>query len=155
MKIFASNMTRGESAKQRMRLLSNRGIKLQLIAFGKLGQIAPKPERGSLQRPIFSLKEAVLINYFWNLDQPECDSMIECRLTFIQPMKWLGFNWRKPSIYDDLVNENATSPPRPTHVPAQGEPEGNQTVTRNSCRLGNWSAMERGAELASSCLEGS
>lgn len=64
---------------------------------------------------------------FWDLAHPERDSTIGCRLTFIQPKKWLGFTWRGPFIYDDLMNENATPPPPPTHVTVQFESQKDQT----------------------------
>ena len=65
---------------------------------------------------------------FWDLAHPERESTIGCRVTFIQPKKWLGFTWRGPSVYDDLMNENASPPPVPTHVTVQFEPQGDQTV---------------------------
>ena len=33
-------------------------------------------------------------------------------------------------MFDDLMNENASPPPPPTHVTVQFEPQGNQTAIR-------------------------
>ena len=67
---------------------------------------------------------------FWDLAHPERDSTLGCRVTFVQPQKWLGFTWRGPSIFDDLMNENASPPSPPTHVTVQFEAQGNQTAIR-------------------------
>ena len=67
---------------------------------------------------------------FWDPAHPDRDSTLGCRVTFIQPQQWLGFTWRGPSLYDDLMNENASPPSPPTHVTVQFESQRHQTVVR-------------------------
>jgi uncharacterized protein YndB with AHSA1/START domain len=69
---------------------------------------------------------------FWDLAHPELKSTLGCRITFIQPQRWLGFTWRGPTIFDDLMNENAVAPPPPTHVTVRFVPHGEQTTVHVS-----------------------
>lgn len=81
---------------------------------------------------------------FWDLAHPERQSTLGCRITFIQPQRWLGFRWRGPSIYDDVMNENAVPPPPPTHVTVSFATNGEQTTVRVSHT--GWLEGERWAE---------
>jgi uncharacterized protein YndB with AHSA1/START domain len=81
---------------------------------------------------------------FWDPAHPDRDSTLGCRVTFIQPQQWLGFTWRGPSLYDDLMNENASPPPSPTHVTVQFESQGHQTVVRVTHT--GWGAGQRWME---------
>lgn len=100
--------------------------------------------------PWFALRANVVPNrggpyeLFWDLAHPERQSTLGCRITFIQPQRWLGFTWRGPSIYDDLMNENAVPPPPPTHVAVSFAIHGEQTIVRVSHT--GWLEGERWAE---------
>lgn len=86
--------------------------------------------------PWFALRANVVANrggpyeLFWDLAHSERQSTLGCRITFIQAQRWLGFTWRGPSIFDDLMNENAVVPPPPTHVAVNFTAKGEQTTVR-------------------------
>ena len=52
--------------------------------------------------------------------------------------------WRGPSMYDDVMNENAVPPPPPTHVTVSFATNGEQTTVRVSHT--GWLEGERWAE---------
>jgi uncharacterized protein YndB with AHSA1/START domain len=81
---------------------------------------------------------------FWDLDHPERDSTLGCRVTILRPGKCIGFTWRGPSIFDDLMNEEASSPVPPTHVIVQFEPLDNRTLVRVT--HGGWETGARWVE---------
>ena len=100
--------------------------------------------------PWFALKANVVpvrggpYELFWDPAHPERQSTLGCRITFIQPKRWLGFTWRGPSPYDDLMNENAVPPPPPTHVAVSFAANGERTTVRVSHT--GWLEGERWAE---------
>jgi uncharacterized protein YndB with AHSA1/START domain len=100
--------------------------------------------------PWFALRANVVPNrggpyeLFWDIDHPERQSTLGCRVTFIQPQRWLGFTWRGPTIFDDVMNENAAPPPPPTHVAVSFEKIGQRTIARVSHT--GWLEGERWAE---------
>lgn len=67
---------------------------------------------------------------FWDPPHPGRDSTLGCRVTILQPLKWLGFTWRGPAVYDSIMNEEASFPSPPTHVLVGFEPAGSKTVVR-------------------------
>jgi uncharacterized protein YndB with AHSA1/START domain len=88
--------------------------------------------------PWFALKANVVpkrggpYELFWDPTHQDRMSTLGCRVTFIQPQQWLGFTWRGPTMYDDLMNENAVPPPPPTHVTVNFARNGERTVVRVS-----------------------
>jgi len=52
---------------------------------------------------------------FWRPDDPEHDSTIGCRITHIEPKRYLAFTWRGPDQLSSIMNEG-NPPPPPTHV---------------------------------------
>ena len=67
---------------------------------------------------------------FWEPAHPERNSTLGCRITILQPQAWLGFTWRGPALYDEVMNENASPPPPPTHVRVGFAAAGEQTAVR-------------------------
>ena len=57
---------------------------------------------------------------FWEPENPERNSTIGCRLTHVEPHRWLAFTWRGPTLYDEPMNYGEP-PPRPTHVTVRFE----------------------------------
>jgi uncharacterized protein YndB with AHSA1/START domain len=100
--------------------------------------------------PWFALKANVVAQrggpyeLFWDVDHPDRQSTLGCRITFIQPRQWLGFTWRGPTLFDDLMNESAVPPPPPTHVAVSFTAKGTQTTVRVSHT--GWLDGERWAE---------
>lgn len=100
--------------------------------------------------PWFALKANVVAErggpyeLFWDPSHPDRQSTLGCRITFIQPQRWLGFTWRGPTVFDDLMNENAVPPPPPTHVTVSFVPDGARTTVRVNHT--GWMDGERWAE---------
>lgn len=60
---------------------------------------------------------------FWNLENPEIDSTIGCKVTAVEPGKFIAFEWKGPAQYRDFMN--AADPL--THVVAFFIPDGDKT----------------------------
>jgi uncharacterized protein YndB with AHSA1/START domain len=60
---------------------------------------------------------------FWNPENREIDSTIGCKVTAVEPGKFIAFEWKGPAQYDDFMN--AADPL--THVVAFFVPAGDKT----------------------------
>jgi uncharacterized protein YndB with AHSA1/START domain len=60
---------------------------------------------------------------FWNLENREIDSTIGCKITAVEPGKFIAFEWKGPAQYRGFMN--AADPL--THVAVSFIPDGDKT----------------------------
>jgi uncharacterized protein YndB with AHSA1/START domain len=89
---------------------------------------------------------------FWEPENSERNSTIRCRLTYVEPRKWLAFTWRGPSLYDDPMNYG-DPPLRPTHATVRFEGRGAERTVVHIEHVGwcsgqRWSAARAWHERA-------